>query len=536
MKRFFIGISVLFLAIGYSPNSSTGTVMTAQEAASALLPPAQEELLGEISPTFKFDDPEYYHLLSVASPDRKQIAWAESKGAKPWKVFYNGQPLGPQLDSDDPPNFFFSEDSQHLLVKGWAPTKGFRSRPRVVLLDGKDQGTENGELYDAALSPDGKKFACISQNGILLVNGQKIAGPFEGVTGIPSLLFSADSNHLGCIVRYKAGKQHVVIIDGQENFIEDPTIDTLEFGASGRFELIVNRDDGWSYVVDGQEGPAFDILGRLVFSSDGKHYAYGGALDKHRKLTNRAIGTMVLNGKPGPEYRGATYDSLLNGFLGRRVSLIQGLIPLSSHYHGVSEPVFSKDGLHLAYAVRQDGGKTVVIRDGQPGPTFDEYCDDLAFSPDGSQLACVGRRAGKLVEVRDGIMTGELDTISRGSSGDGLTWLPDGQRTAFIALNPSTGVFSDNHYWAVVDGKPTKMYKCLGMSKPIFSSSGKHWACMVLNAVGGRRYRSFVIVDGLELKFYDEVIQGSLFFFDDETIIYVAREGHKYYCVIQRLS
>jgi hypothetical protein len=58
------------------------------------------------------------------------------------------------------------------------------------------------------------------------------------------------------------------------------------------------------------------------------------------------------------------------------------------------QPVFSRDGRHVAYLARRDE-RAVVVVDGKEGPTFDAIYD-FVFSADGSRFAYVGRNGKEL--------------------------------------------------------------------------------------------------------------------------------------------
>jgi len=54
-------------------------------------------------------------------------------------------------------------------------------------------------------------------------------------------------------------------------------------------------------MIDGKEDPAFNVLGRLVFSSDGRHDAYVGISGIVSSRTGRGKGTtaLITYGKKG---------------------------------------------------------------------------------------------------------------------------------------------------------------------------------------------------------------------------------------------
>jgi len=557
----FFAVAILFFSFSQGPPLCPQTATVNPQATPAPFWTAQEELLGETSPDFKADDIDYT-LFSIASPDGKRIAWAEGRaGNRPWLVQENGQPIGPLFEREDPPTppgIFFSDDSRHLLVKGHAYLKGeFKVGEFTVLLDGTDQKKDYGVLLDALFSPDGQTLMIVSEKGVFL-NGQRIFEPFDlgGFAGAgpwqesnPELFMTSRApGHLGYIFTLKRAEQFIVLRDGDKKIIEDPAISSVSFASFGRFELVIHRNNKWSYLIDGEEGPAFDVLGRLLFSSDGKHYAYGGISGQVSAWTRRSKGTTMLI----TDGNKLEYQIKIRGNWPDPAS---SPISLMSCNQGISDPVFSSDGLHMAYSVADEvelaelNEKRIVairvIRDGRKDPLFFEMKPvEMAFSPDGTHLACLGFQGEKLVEVRDGTVTGAFESLGEYISPSALTWSADGQRTAFIA-------HVGNHIRVVTDGVPGKEYQIRDFwpTKPVFSPNGKHWACVIRDTKirRGGVYGSFVLIDGQEGKAYDDVvrigrlegesyIKDSLFFPDDETVVYVAREGHKFYRVTCRFS
>jgi hypothetical protein len=122
----------------------------------------------------------------------------------------------------------------------------------------------------------------------------------------------------------------------------------------------------WMVVLDGQPGPEYDEVGKLVFSPDSKRLAYVAARGN--------MWLVVVDGQSGPEYDGILQDNL----------------------------IFSSDGKRLAYAV-QKGNKRLVVVDGQSGPEYDAILQGSpVFSSDSKRLAYAVRMGTKSLVVVDG--------------------------------------------------------------------------------------------------------------------------------------
>jgi hypothetical protein len=138
------------------------------------------------------------------------------------------------------------------------------------------------------------------------------------------------------------------------------------FSSDGRrVAFRAERAGGFVAVLDGQEGPVYDSIGKLTFLPDG-HLAYAAR-------RGRASYTVVEGAEPQEH-------------------------PQYSH---VGEPVPSPDGRHLAYWA-YDGTHETVILDGAGGRPYDEI-GTLVFSPDSRHLAVEARVGPQWRLLVDGV-------------------------------------------------------------------------------------------------------------------------------------
>jgi hypothetical protein len=113
-------------------------------------------------------------------------------------------------------------------------------------------------------------------------------------------------------------------------------------------------------LADGQRGPPFDDVGRIVVSPDGKHMSYAARTE--------ASWVVVTDGVQGQAWGGTT------------------------------TPVFSRDGRRLAYAARK-GSKSVVVVDNQAGPECDAIPPGVPCFDDSGRVEYVAIKQLAVVRV-----------------------------------------------------------------------------------------------------------------------------------------
>jgi WD40 repeat protein len=233
--------------------------------------------------------------------------------------------------------------------------------------------------------------------------------------------------------------------------------------------------------------PAPSNVSRAIFSADGLHVAYTGALGSRT--------TVYVDGKPGEKYDEITNWAAPTGlpqvlfsptgnhyaYLARtgqnRVVVLDGTeIPLAAEPYEVTEETFSPDGSHFAYAVNWQRGGGVIVLDGKEGP-HSKQVKSLQFSADGNHFAYITTAApgdvlnSKASVVLDGTPGQEFGQITA------LTFSPDGAHCGYIAQDAATPgapgqIATPGKFHLIIDGKDAAPLYHIDSFQ--FSGDGQH--------------------------------------------------------------
>ena len=407
----------------------------------------------------------------------------------------------------------------------WLEKSGKRFR---LSLDGQPAG-EYGQVLDVRFSPDDKRVivhARREKQELLAIDGNEITGPVKA--------FALPTFTPGGQVAYAEHTDKWRLkIDGKEQFAFEDTPCAIEFDPTGEaIAIAVVRKRRLFWIVNNQEQPGFDILGRLAFSSDGRRFAYAGSNDAVGFLKNRGKGFIVVDGKQSAEYQGDVYSTLLSDFATQSIITLQGgLKSFRPDIHGVGDPVFSPDGKRLGYAVNQGKNSVVVTIDGQPGPAFESVIAGPFFSADGEHFAYLATKGKKLLEIRDHKVVREVELHDTNFFGD-VAVTPDLSRLGVVLGKGGAqffkGVTPHARRRVLVDGIEQEENDCFGIFALQFSPNGRHLAYFVQGA--------HVVLDGKAVRPQEMIIPESLAFTDDHTLRYITRDGHKFIRVTVKLE
>ncbi len=486
---------------------------------------ATEELIADKDPAAPLDDDE-----DMTSLDGRRVAWRTVTN-KNWSVMLNGVPQGGTFD--EVRSLRFSPDNQHLAFSAR------RNKQWFLVLDGAASSLAWDDIGAPVFSLHGGRMAYAAQRDKrwTIVEDGKESGAYANV-GLPE--FSEDGKHIA--YRAKAAKKWTVVVDGQPQGGEFDEIVARRFSPDGQRGAYVGRRGGkYVSVLDGKEGPPFDIVGGLEFSSDSRRFAYAG-IDVHQGFgKQKATGRAVIDGVAAPEFEGGQIGSLIKSMAtGSIPQLVLGFFwQLFSETHGITAPVFSPDSRRVAYAARRDKDAVTVIVDGEPGPAFASIVAGPVFSPDSQHLAFVVSEGGTKTLMVDGVKVG------RGSESgtdfvSSITFAPRNQRVAYVGITGGSwyerGFTARAKRRVYVDGIAHPEYNAQLVGRLQFTPDGKHLTYVVARASEASRDVSFVVIDGVEGKRYDYVYGSPRLASDGQSVNYTVQAGRKFYLVTQPLE
>lgn len=566
---FLVGVFILcFFSLRASARMNGHPRMSVGEKSGGHAAKFQEQLVGKISGGSKFED---------LQASNGHVAWVEQKAStSKWIVYRDGQQVGGKYDGVK--YLEFSPDGEHLAFFGQ------RNSRWLLVLDGQERSRSFADVTPLVFEPHGPSWAfsaCAAEDTCtMIVGGHTAVMPRETYDQVSPPQYSLDGKHLGFLVQFNG--RWTAIVDGKA--IGPPmkgyaclgfSPDAAHFfvcGTTNKAELTYPQ---WTYFVDGAPGPYFAQVSPITFSSDDRHYAYGGSRSQVAFNKDKTSGTIVLDGKPGTEFQGrglpGAWVTLLNAPIiaaevysgGSFISpvvlvpghLISGSRVLSASLNGVSDPVFDVHG-NLAYAARR-GKDDVVVFDGtKSGLRFDDVVSDVVFTDDALHSAYVALRGREFVEVLDDqpgkavplddspqrVQPRKPDPTDLNATPGTDEPLPPPIPKASIGwteLTPHATHFAFEmvkggirfdagktlraERTVVLDGQPEKEYNALGISVVQFSKDEKHYWYTVFDPSGKQ---GLVVVDGHESKPYSN-LTGAQFDPAGNGIIFFARSGKK---------
>jgi WD40 repeat protein len=325
-------------------------------------------------------------------------------------------------------------------------------------------------------------------------------------------VFSPDSKRLAYVVGAPEGVKSIVVVDGKEWPPVERMAQTngLRFSPdSKRLAVVCGEGELFFLIVDGTNGPSYQVLGAPKFSPDGQRLAYGASPRAGKYM-------LVVDGKAGAEY-----DS-------------------------ISDPVFSPDSKHVACVCMRDGKKMVVV-DRQEQRAYPEICSfpHLVtpvtrgessiesgaapwFSPDGKRLAYFAGKPGKWRIVEEKLEGDNWRLVDQKSEGDewenvGLPrFSPDSSHLAFCAGR-------GERQFVVFDGTTREFEGKLVSVGAAFSPDSKRFAHILVRD----NERMCVVVNGVAEADYEHIAtdaDGRNLFFspDSKHLAYIAERNYKW--------
>lgn len=477
----------------------------------------KEELIGEISPGAE---------MAGARSAENHLAWVEKANGKK-TVRLDGKQIGNVYD--DVKYLDFSKDEQHLAFIAKRNSKW------VLVIDGADHTREYGKMTAPTLSANGKNFAvgtCLEKKCRLVVNEEEIGPEFEDISA-PG--FNRDGDH--CVYFGKRNKKWIMVFDNKESGPEMDDYAFWRFASDGTGTAVAARfRSDWTWVVNGTPGPLLDVIGYLDFSSDGKHYAYGGTEAQSGFKKTKTRGVVVVDGRISGTYDGKGLGGTWQGLFGTSQQIITGPRHLFPDFHGVSDVQYTPDD-KLIYAGRQGEGNVTVFLDGSPGPGFEDIVSYIVISADGKHIAYLAKKGESFVEVRDQVPGPSFPGKRELSFVDTVAMSKDGSHLAYEIVRGGNQFKQGTTRRAlrrmVIDGKAGPEYDSNALSHFRFSVDGTHYFYEIYGAVGDR---DRVVFDGIDSKIYDTVFRNSTKFVDETSIEFVAQDGRRFLRVLETLK
>jgi hypothetical protein len=515
------GAIISALALVFGPPSLLA--LTEHASSSALSAVGREEVFAEKDAEAGLSD-EADRLCM----DGSRIAWRTKRNGK-WAVVVNGQDQG--MGFDEVKWFRFSNDCKHFSYAGR------RGKKWIMMLDGEQLGPDSDGVDPLTMTADGRRWAYLARRGkkLVMVHDGKESGEADAA-GEP--VFSHDGEHI--IRTVMRGNKWMLLLDEKEMSPELDYIGLWRYMGETNRVAFVGRIGGDCFVyLDGKQGPPYTAIGGLIFSRDGSRFAYAGAnVDKRFK----ARGQVIVDGKQGPEFPGGI-GAFKGGMLREQgIDLSLGYFAnLLEEYHGIAKVISSGDTWNIAYISRREKGERIVVLNDQSGPPFEKIMDNPVFSTDGQHFAYVAKDKGAYSLVRGTLGTGGNTTETKIPSTpsfdytEQMIFSPDNSHLAFVSVKEGIwkGATIRAHRRVWFDGQPGRDYDALGLSGLLFSHDSKHLA-YVVHDPGNKKH--FIVLDGQEGKYYDEIFFGALRFNVSGEFVYFAREGRKYLRVTHPIS
>ena len=477
-----------------------------------------EEVIGEITAGSTFDG---------ARSTENHLAWIEKAKNGNRIVRLDGKQVGAIYD--EVKHLDFSADQEHLI---WAAKRGSKWQ---IVVDGEEKSKPYGKVTSPTINANGKHFAvgaCEQKHCKLVVDGEETGPEFEDIS-YPG--FSKDGLHY--VYGGKRDKQWILLLDGKQLGPEMRDFHTWQFSPDySRVAVAALLKEGWTWVVDGVAGPAYEVLSYITFSPDGKHFAFAGTSSKTAMFgKNKTTGTLLIDGKVERSYEGSGFGGGWQGAFAD-YKMVTGVRSLRPDFHGLSDPEYGEDGA-LVYAARRGDNDVVVFYQGQAGPGFEDLVSPIIVTKDGMHLAYIVKRGDQFVEVRDQKFGSAFPGKRASSYVPYIMLAHDGSRLAYEIVRGGNafkqGYTARALRRLVVDGKAGAEFDAYSISSVEFNSDGKHYVCEVFGAAGERDQ---VVIDGMEGKLYDSVFRDSTKFIQDDTVEYIAQDGGKFYRVRHTLN
>jgi WD40 repeat protein len=337
------------------------------------------------------------------SPDGRSLIYRAKRDGK-WLVIRDGVE-GKAYDTIRAVKF--SPDSRHLAYSARAGGKSF------IFLDGIE-GPEYSSISAPAFSPDGTlAYMARRQGRWIVIYKQSRSEEFNSIRGDVGIVFSPDGRRWA--YSGQQGTHHLVVVDGASRAVYEAKLAsgrlTPIFSADGSRLAYISEDQGTqSLEINGKSLARFDRVENLQLSPEGGQFVVVGKRDGAPVVWINGVERRYVFMPNSTVYFSA--DGKRVAYNGTDGGYFDGFVVLD----GVQQPavghagrkiVFSPDDKRVAWIVNQ-GGKTFVNVNGEPGPDYSQIWDDIAFSPNSRHFVYFANRGHYSKIVTNGVETKEF--------------------------------------------------------------------------------------------------------------------------------
>ena len=290
--------------MGATPAASAQAAPHAGESGTIPLSAIQEKLIGQITPG---------NTVDAAASGAGHILWVERRGDYRI-VLLDGKQQGGEYGNVS--SLEVSGDGRHCAYVGELSAR------QSAVVDGQKLPGEYTRIADLRLGPEPGSYSytgCFGERCRLVVNSKEVGAEYQDIRS-PS--FTAGHEHY-----FYLGEQNdkwVLVHDGKE---EGPKYDdsmSLWISADGRHTALAGQSKGkWSWVVDGAAGPGFLVISPLSITAGGEHSVYAGVTTELGGLPGGIVqsqkglaASVVVDGKLTGTYRGAGWLAMNQGAIG----------------------------------------------------------------------------------------------------------------------------------------------------------------------------------------------------------------------------
>ncbi len=423
-----------------------------------------------------------------------------------------------QLPSKDARSLSISSDNRNVAVlrKVTNTVNGKAVDKYVVAVNGKDEKEYDWVVANSlTFSADSSVCAYVVQDskGMYPVIGGVEGKAYHEI--IKSDLFAIPGGKsFAFFAKNKSGGRNFVVINGEDGKEYDD-VGNLVFSPDGkRWAYAVRSGEKMYFLIDNKPTAEYDAVNgaSFVWSPDSTRYAFGAV--KGKGETAKAV--VVIDGKEAVEAANAgrvffSPDSQRTAFVvgdAKSAKIYIDGKEAKTYDRILGETVrFSPDSKRVAYlagrvAKDQDKGATFYVIDGEESRPYEQIVlNSLMFSPDSKRAAFViakdlpDNKGKRFTAVIDGIGGAEYEDLRAAQ------FSPDSKQFAYLARR-------DNRTYAVVNNVEGVGYQAV--SSLIFSEGGKHMAYIAF-----RDKNAFVVLDNVEGKNYAGIVEGTMSFSPD---------------------